>query len=99
MKKLPIQFYQRIDVLLIAKQLIGKIIVTNFNGFITSGRIVETEAYVAHIDKLLMRSGANELQETNICMLPPELLMYTFVTVCIKCLMLLQMIKKFLMRS
>ncbi len=51
MKKLPIQFYQRTDVLLIAKQLIGKIIVTNFNGFITSGRIVETEAYIGLTDK------------------------------------------------
>ncbi|MEO7306875.1 MAG: DNA-3-methyladenine glycosylase [Ferruginibacter sp.] len=51
MKKLPIQFYVRTDVVLIAKELIGKIIVTNFNGVITSGRIVETEAYVALTDR------------------------------------------------
>ena len=51
MKKLPIQFYERADVVLIAKELIGKIIVTNFNGVITSGRIVETEAYIGLTDK------------------------------------------------
>lgn len=51
MKKLPVQFYKRADVVLIARELIGKIIVTNFNGLITSGRIVETEAYVAITDK------------------------------------------------
>jgi DNA-3-methyladenine glycosylase len=51
MKKLPIQFYKQTDVLLIAKQLIGKIIVTDFNGLITSGRIVETEAYLGITDR------------------------------------------------
>ena len=51
MKKLPIQFYERPDVVLIAKELIGKIIVTCFNGVITSGRIVETEAYIGLTDK------------------------------------------------
>lgn len=51
MKKLPIQFYKRKDVLLIAKELIGKIIVTNFEGTITSGRIIETEAYVGLTDR------------------------------------------------
>ena len=51
MKKLPLSFYNRKDVVQIAKDLIGKILVTNFDGIKTSGRIVETEAYVAHIDK------------------------------------------------
>lgn len=51
MKKLPLSFYSRKDVIAIAKDLIGKIIVTNFDGNITSGKIVETEAYVALIDK------------------------------------------------
>jgi DNA-3-methyladenine glycosylase len=50
MKKLPIQFYNG-DVVLTAKQLIGKIIITNFDGFITSGRIVETEAYIGLTDR------------------------------------------------
>src|SRR6476660_127764 len=51
MKKVPLSFYQRKDVVKIAKDLLGKIVVTNFNGKITSGRIVETEAYVGITDK------------------------------------------------
>ena len=51
MKKLPVEFYKRKDVVLIARDLIGKIIVTNFDGIITSGRIVETEAYIGLTDK------------------------------------------------
>lgn len=51
MKKVPLSFYNRKDVVQIARELLGKIIVTNFNGMITSGRIVETEAYVGIIDK------------------------------------------------
>jgi DNA-3-methyladenine glycosylase len=51
MKKLPIQFYKRTDVVLIAKELIGKILVTDFDGFLTSARIVETEAYLGFSDR------------------------------------------------
>ncbi len=51
MKKIPLSFYNRKEVVLIAKELVGKILVTNFDGIITSGRIVETEAYVALTDK------------------------------------------------
>jgi len=32
MKKLPIQFYDRDNVVTIARELIGKIVVTKFNG-------------------------------------------------------------------
>ncbi|MBI3882921.1 MAG: DNA-3-methyladenine glycosylase [Sphingobacteriales bacterium] len=51
MKKLGIDFYNREDVVQIAKELLGKIVITKFNGMLTSGRIVETEAYVAITDK------------------------------------------------
>ncbi len=51
MKKVPLSFYNRKDVVKIAKELLGKVIVTDFEGQITSGRIVETEAYVGIIDK------------------------------------------------
>ena len=51
MKKLTLQFYDREDVVQVAKELLGKIVVTNIDNIITSGRIVETEAYLAHIDK------------------------------------------------
>jgi len=51
MKKLPLQFYQGPDVILIARELIGKILITEIGGVITSGRIVETEAYIGLTDK------------------------------------------------
>ena len=51
MTKLPLSFYQRKDVVQIARELLGKIIVTTFDGEITSGRITETEAYVGITDK------------------------------------------------
>lgn len=51
MKKLSPAFYKRKDVVGIAKDLIGKIIITKAEGISTSVRIVETEAYVALIDK------------------------------------------------
>lgn len=51
MKKLPVSFYKRNDVIVIARELIGKVLITNFNRVRTSARIVETEAYVAMIDK------------------------------------------------
>ena len=51
MKKLPLEFYLREDVLSIAKELLGKVLVTNWDGERTSGRIVETEAYAGELDK------------------------------------------------
>lgn len=51
MKKLPIEFYKRENVVLIARELIGKILSTNIDGLQTSGRIVETEAYAGLTDK------------------------------------------------
>lgn len=44
-------FYQRSNVVQIAKELLGKILVTNIDGFYTSGMIVETEAYKGVGDK------------------------------------------------
>lgn len=51
MKKLPLSFYNRTDVLTIAREMLGKVVYSNIDGEITSGRIVETEAYVGTIDK------------------------------------------------
>lgn len=51
MKKLPLSFYVRTDVVTIARELLGKVLVTNFNGERTSGRIVETEAYAGESDR------------------------------------------------
>ncbi|HEY0354832.1 MAG TPA: DNA-3-methyladenine glycosylase, partial [Flavisolibacter sp.] len=51
MKVLPQSFYLRPDVVNIAKELIGKVLVSNWNYEYTSGRIVETEAYAGEIDR------------------------------------------------
>jgi DNA-3-methyladenine glycosylase len=51
LRKLGIDFYNRKDVLQIARELLGKIVVTKFDGLVTSGRIVETEAYTARDDR------------------------------------------------
>jgi DNA-3-methyladenine glycosylase len=65
-KKLGAEFYQRKDVVKIAKELLGKILVTNWKGVTTSGRIVECEAYAGVIDKAShawggRRTGRNEI--------------------------------------
>lgn len=50
-RKLDISFYERADVLDIAKELLGKILVTNIDKKLTAARIVETEAYNGIADK------------------------------------------------
>jgi len=65
MKKLPLSFYTRKDVITIAKDLIGKILVTNFNGKVTSGMIVETEAYIAFTDKASHSFGGRRTQRNE----------------------------------
>lgn len=66
MKKLPLEFYQRKDVVKIAKELLGKILVTNWKGIVTSGRIVECEAYAGVIDKASHASGGRRTARTEI---------------------------------
>ena len=51
MSKLQADFYQREDVLVISRELLGKVLCTNFHGKLTSGIIVETEAYAGITDK------------------------------------------------
>jgi len=51
MAKLPSSFYQRSDTTVVARELLGKILVTQFQGVVTSGMIVETEAYLGTSDR------------------------------------------------
>jgi DNA-3-methyladenine glycosylase len=44
-KKLPVEYYHSLDVTAIAKDLLGKYVVSKVDGMLTSGMIVETEAY------------------------------------------------------
>jgi len=71
MKKLGIEFYQRPNVLQIAKELLGKILVTKWNGpdgyrDETSGRIVEVEAYNGVIDKASHAAGGRRTNRNEI---------------------------------
>lgn len=66
MKKLGIDFYQRANVLQIAKELLGKILVTKWNVIETSGRIVEVEAYNGAIDNASHASGGRRTNRNEI---------------------------------
>ncbi len=50
-RRLPRSFYRRDDVVMIARELLGKALCTRFNGRLTSGWITETEAYAGVVDR------------------------------------------------
>lgn len=66
MKKLGLNFYLSNDVVLIAKNLLGKILVTKFNDEATTGRIVEVEAYNGENDKASHAFGGRRTKRTEI---------------------------------
>jgi DNA-3-methyladenine glycosylase len=63
---LPESFYTRPDVVKIAKELLGKVLVTTFDGVMTSGMIVETEAYAGAGDKASHAYGNRRTNRTEI---------------------------------
>jgi DNA-3-methyladenine glycosylase len=65
-KKLGLSFYQRGDVAQIAQDLLGKILVTRLDGGYTSGRIVETEAYVGVTDRASHAYGGRRTARTEV---------------------------------
>lgn len=64
--KLPKEFYTRSQVLDIAKDLLGKILVTNIQGKRTSGIIVETEAYNGIYDKACHAYGGRKTERNKV---------------------------------
>ena len=71
MRKLKVDFYQRNNVLQIAKDLLGKILITKWNGpdgyrDETSGRIVEVEAYNGVMDKASHAAGGKRTKRNEI---------------------------------
>lgn len=63
--KLSKKFYTRADVTLIARELLGKVLCTNVDGVLTSGIIVETEAY-SQREKACHAFGGKRTSRTEI---------------------------------
>ncbi|MCK7557900.1 DNA-3-methyladenine glycosylase [Chitinophaga sedimenti] len=70
MDKVAREFYEQQDVCKIAKSLLGKILVTQFNNMRTSGVIVETEAYAGVKDKASHAFGGRRTARTEIMYAP-----------------------------
>jgi DNA-3-methyladenine glycosylase len=66
LEKLSRDFYLQQDVVSIARQLLGKLLVTEIDGRITSGYIVETEAYAGVTDKASHAFGGRRTPRTEI---------------------------------
>lgn len=59
-------FYDRTDVVKIARELLGKILITWFDDEFTAGRIVETEAYNGAVDKASHAYGNRRTARTEV---------------------------------
>ena len=68
--RLPVSFYTRKDVVKIARELLGKVLVTKFDGVLTSGIIVETEAYAGVSDKASHAFGGRRTARTEVMYMP-----------------------------
>ena len=66
MKKLNQDFYLEPDIIKISRKLLGKVLCTNFQGQLTSGIIVETEAYAGINDKASHAYGNKKTNRTKI---------------------------------
>lgn len=66
MKKLSADFYRQKNVLQIAKALLGKILITKWEGIVTAGRIVEVEAYNGIIDKASHAAGGRRTARNEV---------------------------------
>lgn len=77
--KLPRDFYERDEVVEIARELLGKVLVTQINGVITAGKIVETEAYSGQTDKASHAFFAGKTERTKIMYGPGG---YAYVYLC-----------------
>ena len=66
MSKLPAKFYERGDVLSISRELLGKVLCTQYDDDFTSGIIVETEAYAGDTDRASHAYGGKRTQRTEV---------------------------------
>jgi DNA-3-methyladenine glycosylase len=65
-KILDYAFYGRADVVKIARELLGKLLITSFDEGVTSGRIVETEAYRGEVDRASHAYGGRRTKRTEV---------------------------------
>lgn len=63
--KIPLAFYERKDVLAVARSLIGKSIYTSIDGKLTGGVIAETEAYAGTTDRASHAYGGRRTRRTE----------------------------------
>lgn len=66
MAKLPKDYYLNPDVVAIAKDLLGKLLITNIDGVYTSGLIVETEAYAGIHDRASHSFGGKRTKRNEV---------------------------------
>ena len=66
MKKLTQDFYRRENVITIAEELMGKLLVTKWDGQLSSGRIVEVEAYEGVIDRASHAHGGRRTERNEV---------------------------------
>ena len=64
--KLPRDYYRHVDVLFLSQDLLGKYLFTHFNGELTGGMIVETEAYRAPEDRASHAFGHRRTQRNEV---------------------------------
>lgn len=67
---LPESFYRRDDVVAIAQQLLGKVLVSRIGGELTAGMITETEAYAGVTDRASHAYGGRHTARTGVMYAP-----------------------------
>ena len=70
MSLIPRDFFLRPDVVRIARDLLGKHLVTRIDGFVTSGIICETEAYAGATDRASHAYGGRRTSRTEVMYAP-----------------------------
>lgn len=68
--KIDKAYYSNPDVLFLARDLLGKVLVTRINGAVTSGIITETEAYAGVTDKASHAYGNRRTGRTEVMYRP-----------------------------
>jgi len=68
---LPVSFYQREDVVQVARDLLGKVLVSSFDGIRTAGMITETEAYAGERDRASHAWNGRRTNRTEVMYGPP----------------------------